>query len=644
MARFLWRRKLERKEWSLVKSKMRSPNNYGKESRKKMCEERETYAKVNMEEEWSSPKRKLPENSTTGTAAFTLYTTTTTDSFPSKITSPIHAVLRSSRAISTIALTVGDYKFSLRNLPVNSDSYYQKLSEVHLRSAKRILKLCEENKGFYVKAGQFVASLKQVPKEYSLILSSLQDQAVPCSFKDIKQVLESNLGLDLKKIFLSFDEQPIAAASIAQVHHAMLKDHQEVAVKVQYPGLERLMKIDITTMSFLSKSVAWGEALEKLSATKEVDDVEFMKEMGINPVKVAKALVEVFAEMIFIHGFVHGDPHPGNILVSPEGPNGFCLDHGIYKQLDDEFRQDYCQLWKAMIIQDSHKIQQLGERLGVGKYAKYFPVIFLGRTINSKAILGKGMSNEEKSSLNQELKSLKVEDIFSFMESLPPDFLTILRTDGLLRSVIRKLGAPQHVRLLAYAKYAICGLSSKSNPESGRFCNESCFLQIKNKCQLSSAPAFSRGTAAAFLDGEASIHAKGIRGAMVARLTPDQKVACSIHVGFNSLNIIPAFAHICKSHNIQSELYTHSNVAIAAMPLPPEKRKPEMIKDVTIPARTRIGLKRINGGVAMIRNKHAPVKPKPDKAKRVTPIVDVVRSLDTEWTDLGSDLSAMTNT
>lgn len=71
-------------------------------------------------------------------------------------------------------------------------------------------------------------------------------------------MLQSNLGRDLKNIFLSFDEQPVAAASIAQVHHAILKDHQEVAVKVQYPGLESQMKIDITTMSFLSKSVAWN--------------------------------------------------------------------------------------------------------------------------------------------------------------------------------------------------------------------------------------------------------------------------------------------------------------------------------------------------------------------------------------------------
>ncbi|XP_075652330.1 uncharacterized protein LOC142622686 isoform X3 [Castanea sativa] len=429
----------------------------------------------------------------------------------SKFATLFHGVLRSSRAISTIACTVVDYKYSLHGLPLDSDDYLRVLSEVHLRSAKRILKLCEANKGFYVKAGQFVAALRQVPKEYSSTLSSLQDQAVPCHFKAIKQVLISNLGQDLSEIFLSLDEQPIAAASIAQVHHGILKDHKEVAIKVQYPGLEDLMKLDTSTMSFLSKSIAWllpeyrfqwlvSEFVEAISLELDfiqearnsertaknfknndmvrvphvfweltttqvltmefcrghkVDDVEFLKEMGINPIKVAKALMEVFAEMIFVHGFIHGDPHP------------VLLDHGIYRQLDEGFRIDYCELWKALILLDTNKIQQLGERFGVGKYFKSLPLIFTGRTIDSKSTLLGGMSIEEKRNLKQELKSLKMEDISSFMESLPSEFSRILRTDGLLRSIISRLGASQRVRLLAYAKYALYGLSPKLNPQSG---------------------------------------------------------------------------------------------------------------------------------------------------------------------------------
>ncbi|RXH68470.1 hypothetical protein DVH24_030803 [Malus domestica] len=403
-----------------------------------------------------------------------------------------------------IALTAVDYKLTLRGIPEDSDEYRQKLSQVHSRSASRILKLCEANRGFYVKAGQFVAALRQVPKEYSSTLSSLQDQAVPCHLKAIKEVLIRNLGHKLSDVFLSLDELPIAAASIAQVHRGVLKDHQEVAVKVQYPGLEQHMKIDTATMYFLSKSLTlffpeyrfdWlvSEFVHAISLELDfiqearnsettatnfannkwvkiprifwVDDVRFLEERRINPMKVAEVLLEAFAEMIFIHGFLHGDPHPGNILVSPEGAN-VLLDHGIYKQLDEGFRLDYCQLWKALILLDSKKLHHLGERFGVGKYSRYFPVIFTGRTIDSKSALGKTMSVEEKSNLKQELKSLKMEDISSFMESLPSDFLTILRTDGLLRSIVSKLGAPQRVRLLAYGKYALYGLSPKLNPES----------------------------------------------------------------------------------------------------------------------------------------------------------------------------------
>ncbi|GFP82388.1 uncharacterized aarf domain-containing protein kinase 1 [Phtheirospermum japonicum] len=367
----------------------------------------------------------------TGFAAITYnFNSTKTLDLPASF---LNCVVRSSRAIFAITSCVVDYKYSLHGLPAVSDEYPAALSEIHLRSAGRILKLCDANKGFYVKAGQFITAMRQVPREYSSTLSSLQDQAVPCNFKAVEEVIVKSLGKDLSEIFHSFDEQPVAAASIAQVHHAFLKDHQEVAVKcitdestclilisapepqVQYPGLEYQMKFDLATMAFLSRSVAWEAKnserasynFEKNSMVRiphvyweftsrqiltmqfckgqKVDDLEFFNRMGINPLKVAKALIDVFAEMIFVHGFLHGDPHPGNILVSPEGPNGFSLvilDHGIYKQLSEDFRKNYCHLWEALIALDSQKIQQLGETFGVGKYARYFPVIFTGRTIN----------------------------------------------------------------------------------------------------------------------------------------------------------------------------------------------------------------------------------------------------------------------
>ncbi|BAT81300.1 hypothetical protein VIGAN_03098700 [Vigna angularis var. angularis] len=435
----------------------------------------------------------------------------------------IHGLVRTARAVSTVASTVVDYEFSLRGLKKDSDQYRLTISQVHLRSAKRFLKLCEANKGFYVKAGQFVAAQKVLPTEYSSTLSSLQDRVAPVPFNIVREVLENSLGPDFSDMFLSIDEQPIAAASIAQVHRAVLKSGYDVAIKVQYPWIEQQMNFDTRTMYFLSKTIAWLYPQYKLEwlplafaksvsseldfvqearnseiaaktfrnnkmvkiphvfwdlttrlvltmqfcAGHKIDDLDFLNQIGVDPEKVAKSLIQLFAEMIFVHGYIHGDPHPGNILVSPEGCNGFSLvllDHAVYTVLDEEFRKDFCKLWEALILKDSMKTMWFGERLGSGKYSRYLPIIFTGTTIESKYAVG--ISIEEKEALKRELKSLLFEDLHSFMESLPPDFIAIMRADALIRSIIRKMDVSRVMRLLTYTKYAVYGgLCPKLNGE-----------------------------------------------------------------------------------------------------------------------------------------------------------------------------------
>eukprot|EP00850_Spirogloea_muscicola_P006811 SM000033S12332 [mRNA] locus=s33:244821:247672:+ [translate_table: standard] len=210
-------------------------------------------------------------------------------------------------------------------------------------------------------------------------------QAQPRPFASIDTVLKEDFGRSAKDLFADFEEQPIAAASLAQVHRATLKDGSKVAVKVQYPRLQHQFETDIATMATLSKAVAWlfpgyqfewlvpefsknlskeldfvqeagnVERTARVFASKEelrmpmiyrdmstkrvltmefmegcrIDNVASLREQGLDLTQIADVLVEVFAEMIFCHGFVHSDPHPGNILVQPcvaaRGPRKFRL-------------------------------------------------------------------------------------------------------------------------------------------------------------------------------------------------------------------------------------------------------------------------------------------------------------------------------
>lgn len=339
-----------------------------------------------------------------------------------------------------------------------------------------------------------------------------------CAFLEFK----NGMGLVEDFRFGSFDEQPIAAASLAQVHRAFLKDGQEVAVKVQYPGLQKQFATDIATMAVLSKALAWlfpdyqfewlvpefekgllkeldfiqeadnadrtaksfahkqgvriPRIFRELSTSKvltmefmegcKVDDISSLEKAGVDPKQVASLLVDIFAEMIFCHGYVHGDPHPGNILVhrdpSRSGKHNFdivILDHGLYRDLDEKFRTNFCRLWRALILLDGDEILETGRNLGAGQYARFLPIIFTGRSIESKSSFGQVMSPEEQKVLKEEVRRFTMGDVSEWLQGLDREFLTVLRTDGLVRSIATRLGATRKERLMAYVKNAVTGLA-----------------------------------------------------------------------------------------------------------------------------------------------------------------------------------------
>lgn len=145
-----------------------------------------------------------------------------------------------------------------RSLPdASEDEYGELLRATHERAARRLLSVCTAQGGVYVKFGQTVASLKgAVPREFTDALEVLQDQARPAPWPEVRRQLEEELGRPLETLWSSFEPQPFAAASIAQVHRAITADGHQVAVKVQYPGLAARVGADLATLSFLTWAVA----------------------------------------------------------------------------------------------------------------------------------------------------------------------------------------------------------------------------------------------------------------------------------------------------------------------------------------------------------------------------------------------------
>ena len=129
-----------------------------------------------------------------------------------------------------------------------------------LRAARALYRASIRLEGLLIKAGQFIATRADIlPDEWVSTLAGLQDRVPPRPFKSIRDQVERELGRPLGAIFTRFDPVPIAAASLAQVHRATALDGRECAVKVQYPGIDGIVRCDLRNLMLTLKVLAWLE-------------------------------------------------------------------------------------------------------------------------------------------------------------------------------------------------------------------------------------------------------------------------------------------------------------------------------------------------------------------------------------------------
>jgi len=311
------------------------------------------------------------------------------------------------------AITFGERYLGLKDAAARRLRHHQRSARLLYRTAVRL-------QGPMIKLAQGIGSRPDlVPIEYVEVLSRLQDQVPPRPFRVIRRVIEDELGRT-EKVFMELQEEPLAAASWAQVHKARLKDGRWVAVKVQYPGVSELLDIDLHSIRFLlglleklERGLTFAPIIDELAeympleldflheaenanriaadfernervvvprviwelSTRRVlvleyiegariGDVAALKRDGIDQQALAQLLTETYCEQMLVHGLFNADPHPGNFLVQP-GPKLVLLDFGLCRSLSEAFRKDYVRLTRAMLLQNPVEIVAAFGRLGV---------------------------------------------------------------------------------------------------------------------------------------------------------------------------------------------------------------------------------------------------------------------------------------
>lgn len=268
-------------------------------------------------------------------------------------------------------------------------------------------------------------------------------EAPRTTYENIEEIIKQELGINnLDDVFTEFDREPIASASLAQVHKAKLRSTGEiVAVKVQHRWIREQIPGDIKLVllgSNMAKTIfkddykfGWIADEFQKNLPKELDfrleadncieckkmfiktpevhipkiytdytrarvlvmsyepgipinQVQKMVKEGYNLRTVASLTSQAFTKMIFEDGFVHADPHPGNLLVRKDDKGDLqlvLLDHGIYTKLSKETRHAYTELWRALLSQNDAQLKEASNRLGCPFYELFASVIVQRRYV-----------------------------------------------------------------------------------------------------------------------------------------------------------------------------------------------------------------------------------------------------------------------
>lgn len=410
------------------------------------------------------------------------------------------ALARIARVVLIAVGILARYQLdAVRSVFASDETRAHRRSRLHRAAAVRMRRSAIELRGVFIKLGQFMSARVDIlPEEYTEELATLQDQVPPMPFPPIRDRLVRELGGEIAQRFAAFDERPVAAASLGQVHEAALADGRRVAVKVQYPGIQTVVVTDLRAARLVARLLQWrfprirfdtlydefarvvhgelnylneGRSAERFRANfaddpsvivpeviwshttahvltlEYVDGVKItqfatLAEWGIELPAVARLVARAYMQQLLVHRFFHGDPHPGNLFVqraADGAPRLVFVDFGIMQRITPQMHHGITRTIRAIIDRDVPEIVRGLQALGFVAVGGH--VLEIERAVDFFMDRYRDMAPRMFKNITVFEVAEDVEEFFRVSRSLqvPNNFILFGRTAGMLNGLCSRL-------------------------------------------------------------------------------------------------------------------------------------------------------------------------------------------------------------
>ncbi|MCP6758639.1 MAG: AarF/ABC1/UbiB kinase family protein [Fischerella sp. CENA71] len=378
----------------------------------------------------------------------------------------------------------------------------------------------------FIKVGQLFSTRADIfPSEYVEELSKLQDKVPAFSYQQVETIIEQELGKNIPELFASFEPIPLAAASLGQVHKAVLRSGEAVVVKVQRPGLKKLFEIDLRILKgiarYFQSHPEWGrgrdwigiyeeccrilwEEIDYLSEGRNADtfrrnfrtyewvkvprvywrytssrvltleyapgikisQYEAIEAAGLDRKQIARQGAQAYLLQLLDNGFFHADPHPGNIAVSPDGALIF-YDFGMMGRIKSNVREGLMETLFGIASKDGDRVVQ--SLINLGALA---PVEDMGPVRRSVQymldnFMDKPFENQSVAAISDDLYEIAYDQPFRF----PATFTFVMRAFSTLEGVGKGLD-PEFNFMEVAQPYAIQLMTNMNGSDGNSFLNE----------------------------------------------------------------------------------------------------------------------------------------------------------------------------